>query len=120
MTLATTADAPVAFSKLAVEKIQEVLTQENRAGDALRVFIAGMSCSGPQYGMGIESEAGADDTEFVQHGLRVIIDRRSLEYMTGASVEYVEDPNGGGFKIDNPNATGGCSSCGSSGSCSSA
>ncbi len=120
MTAATVAEAPVVFSERAAAEVQAVLTRENRAGDALRIFVAGVGCSGLQYGMGIESEAGDEDTEFVQHGLRVIIDGQSLKYMVGSSVEFIEDANGGGFRIDNPNATGGCSSCASSGGCGSA
>jgi iron-sulfur cluster assembly protein len=70
--------------------------------------------------MGIEAEAGEDDTEFVQHGLRVVIDGQSLQHMEGSTVEFVEEADGAGFRIDNPNATGGCSSCGSAGGCGSA
>ena len=119
MTAPTVAEAPIVFSERAVSEIQAVLERENRAGDALRIFVAGAGCSGLQYGMGIESEAGDDDTEFMQHGLRVIIDSQSLQYMVGSSVEFIEDPNGGGFRIDNPNASSGCSSCASSGGCGS-
>jgi iron-sulfur cluster assembly accessory protein len=120
MTSGALADAPISFSERAVAEIQAVLSQENREGDALRIFVAGAGCSGLQYGMGIETEAGDDDTEFMQHGLRVIIDGQSLKYMQGASVEFVEDPNGGGFRIDNPNVVSGCSTCGSAGGCGSA
>jgi iron-sulfur cluster assembly protein len=107
--------APVTFSERAAIEIKAVLAREERANDALRVFIAGAGCSGLQYGMGIEETAQGSDTEFVQHGLRVVIDAQSLEYMQGASVEFVEDENGGGFRIENPNAPSGCSSCASSG-----
>ncbi|NLH99855.1 MAG: iron-sulfur cluster assembly accessory protein [Chthonomonadales bacterium] len=120
MTAQAIVDAPVTFSERAVAEIQAVLEREERAGDALRIFVAGASCSGLQYGMGIETSPDDGDTEYMQHGLRVIIDSQSLQYMQGASVEFVESPNGGGFRIDNPNVTGGCSSCASSGGCGSA
>lgn len=109
--------APVTFSERAVEEIKAVLARENRSEDALRVFIAGAGCSGLQYGMGIESDIQEDDTEFVQHGLRVVIDSQSLQFMQGSSVEFVEDEHGGGFRIDNPNVVSGCSTCGSGCGC---
>ncbi len=108
-------EAPVTFTERAATEIKAVLAREERPNDALRVFISGAGCSGLQYGMGIEESAQEDDTEFVQHGLRVVIDAQSLEYMKGASVEFIEDESGGGFRIDNPNAPSGCSSCSSSG-----
>ncbi|MBM3494908.1 MAG: iron-sulfur cluster assembly accessory protein [Armatimonadetes bacterium] len=118
MTATAVAAAPVLFSERAGTEIRAVLERESRAGDALRIFVAGAGCSGLQYGMGIEAEAAEGDTEFVQHGLRVVIDGQSLQYMEGSTVEYVEEPGGAGFKIDNPNVTSGCSSCGSAGGCS--
>lgn len=110
-------EAPITFSERAAAEIKAVLERENRADDALRVYIAGAGCSGLQYGMGIESEIGDDDTEFMQHGLRVVVDNQSLQYMRGSSVEFVEDPQGGGFRIDNPNVSSGCSTCGSGCGC---
>lgn len=115
MSVTEVMEAPVTFSERAASEVKSVLAKENRPDDALRVFIAGAGCSGLQYGMGIEQTAGEDDTEFEQHGLRVIIDDQSLQYMQGASVEYIDDENGGGFRIDNPNAPAGCSSCASGG-----
>ena len=44
-------------------------------------------------------------TIFEQNGLKVYIDGMSLQYMDGAHVDYVDDMMGGGFKIENPNAT---------------
>ena len=105
-------EVPICFSERAAAEIKAVLEQENRSDDALRIFIAGASCSGFQYGMGIESNIIEGDTEYVQHGLRIVIDDQSLQFMRGSSVEFVEDEQGGGFRIDNPNAVNACSSCG--------
>lgn len=81
---------------------------------ALRVWVAGGGCSGLSYGMALDDgnpEEG--DSVFVQDGLRLFIDPLSLNYMDGASVDYVDEVLGGGFKIENPNATSSCG-CGSS------
>jgi len=53
----------------------------------------------------------ADDNVFEQDGLKIFVDPLSLQYMEGAEVDYVDDVLGGGFKIENPNATScGCGS----------
>lgn len=59
-----------------------------------------------------DSPPEAGDQIFEAQGVKVVIDEMSLHYMTGASIDYV-DEGLGGFKIENPNATGGCG-CGSS------
>jgi iron-sulfur cluster assembly protein len=70
------------------------------------------------------------DMVFEQHGLRVIIDPQSLNYMMGAEIDYVDSLMGGGFHIENPNAVSSCgcghsfrtnenSAAGGSGGCSS-
>lgn len=106
-------DAPITLSERAVREIQSVLEKENRSSDALRIFVADRDCSGYKYGMGIDDTSHSGDTEFVQHGLRVVIDATSLEHMIGTTVEYVEDEHGGAFRFENPNAaneesSGGC------------
>ncbi len=86
------------------------LSQEDYA---LRVFISGGGCSGFQYGMALEGEARDTDFDFSYHGVRLVIDDVSMDYLRGARIDYVEDVMGSGFKIDNPNAVASCG-CGSS------
>jgi len=90
------------------------LINEQKAGAALRVWVAGGGCSGLQYGMALDDNAPEeDDKVFEQSGIKIFIDGLSLNYMEGASVDYVDDTLGGGFKIENPNATSSCG-CGNS------
>jgi iron-sulfur cluster assembly accessory protein len=98
--------------KAAVE-IKSLFEQQGMENAALRVFVSGGGCSGLQYGMAIADEVEEGDVEFEQHGVRILIDPMSMNYIGGASVDYVEDMMGGGFKIDNPNAVKSCG-CGSS------
>jgi iron-sulfur cluster assembly protein len=106
----------ITLTPAAVEKLGELMEQKGvRDTHALRVFIRGSGCSGFQYGMTFDSSPRPVDRVFEEHGLRVIVDPQSLEYMAGASIDYVEDPEGAGFHIENPNIV---SSCGSSGGCS--
>ena len=80
---------------------------------ALRVFIQGGGCSGFQYGMALEGQPRETDYAFEYEGVRVIVDEVSMEYLHGATIDYVDDIMGSGFKIDNPNAVAACG-CGSS------
>ncbi len=100
----------------AVSKIKEILAERDLTDHALRVFVSGGGCSGLQYGMAIEPQALEDDARVEVDGVRLLVDSVSLDYLRGASIDYVDDVMGGGFRIDNPNATSGCN-CGQS-SCS--
>ncbi|GAB4580312.1 MAG: iron-sulfur cluster insertion protein ErpA [Anaerolineales bacterium] len=80
---------------------------------ALRVFIQGGGCSGFQYGMALEGKPRETDYSFEYDGVRVVVDEVSMEYLRGATIDYVDDIMGSGFKIDNPNAVASCG-CGSS------
>jgi iron-sulfur cluster assembly accessory protein len=104
----------------AAEAINGLLEQQQLPNHYLRMFIAGSSCSGLQYGMAFEENQREDDTVIESSGVRLIIDSQSLQYLNGSVVDYVETPDGGGFSITNPNSVsscgtdsgGGCSSCG--------
>ena len=97
----------------AVNKIRALLTERNLPEHALRVFVAGGGCSGMQYGMAIEREAGEFDNAFEQDGVKVIVDATSMMYLAGATIDYVDNLMGGGFRIENPNAVSTCG-CGHS------
>ena len=101
-------------SETAASKINELLTEENKAGSGLRVFVQGGGCSGFQYGRMIEENGqGSGDQVFESHGVKLFIDPISIRYLNGAEVDFVDTITGGGFTIKNPNATSTCG-CGSS------
>jgi iron-sulfur cluster assembly accessory protein len=112
VTIEEQATGVVLTDKAAVE-IKSLFERQGIENAALRVFVSGGGCSGLQYGMAIADEVEEGDVEFEQHGVRILVDSLSMNYIAGASVDYVDDPMGGGFKIDNPNATKSCG-CGSS------
>jgi iron-sulfur cluster assembly accessory protein len=97
----------------AVNKIRELLTTRNLEGYALRVFVSGGGCSGLQYGMAFEEVADEYDTRIEAEGISLLIDPTSLQYLQGATIDFVEDLMSGGFRIDNPNAVSSCG-CGHS------
>ena len=102
-------------TEAAAEKINELLTEENRVGAGLRVFVQGGGCSGFQYGLMIDEGEGdeSSDQVFEVNGVRVRVDPISLRYLKGAEVDFVDNNMGGGFTIKNPNAKSTCG-CGSS------
>ncbi len=103
----------VTLTENAADKLQKILEEKNLPDHGLRVFVAGGGCSGLQYGMAFESQAREMDTVVDAHGLKVYVDPVSLEYLSGATIDYVDGLMGAGFRIDNPNAVAACG-CGSS------
>jgi iron-sulfur cluster assembly accessory protein len=75
--------------------LDELMEQKGvRDTHALRVFIRAGGCSGFQYGMTFDSSPRPVDSVFEEHGLRVVVDPQSLQYMAGSSIDYVDDPAG--------------------------
>ncbi len=104
----------ITLTDRAATELLDLITTQDKQSSALRVWVAGGGCSGLQYGMALdENDPEADDNVFEQAGIKVYVDPISLNYMDGASVDYVDDVLGGGFKIENPNATSSCG-CGNS------
>ena len=70
-------------------------------------------CSGFQYGFTFDEITNEDDTIMSKHGVSLLIDAMSYQYLVGAEIDYKEDLQGAQFVIKNPNATSTCG-CGSS------
>ena len=85
---------------------------------ALRVYVSGRSCSGFEYGMGLENKPNETDITIESEGLKILVDEVSIQYMAGATIDYIDDERGKGFLVENPNAAPTCSceggSCGTS------
>ncbi len=95
---------PILVSDKAAGQLVTIFGEQGKADALLRVWVAGLGCSGFRYGMGIEDrEPEHDDTIFDANGVRVVIDPQSLSYMDGSTVDWIEDPVNGGFSIANPN-----------------
>jgi iron-sulfur cluster assembly protein len=109
----------ITITEQAAAQLRTLFQEHGKPEASLRVWLAGMGCSGPQYGMAIDEEGKQDgDTAFESNGLTINVDPQSLEMMDGSVVEY-SDEAGGGFRIDNPNiedvpgcGRGGCEGCG--------
>lgn len=97
----------------AASNVLTLMKEKGQDGSFLRVWVAGGGCSGLQYGMALDESIDEDDIKTEDKGVTIIVDSMSATYLSGATIEYRDDLLGGGFKIENPNAIGGCG-CGSS------
>ena len=119
-TPAQTATHPITLSDAAVAQLKPLIAEALAKPDgnaeklALRVYIAGASCSGLRYGLALDGTVNPDDTAFEQDGVPMIVDAESLPHLQGSIVDFVDGPQGKGFAVNNPNAQSGCGSCGSS------
>lgn len=103
----------VELTDTAAEAVRGLLEQRNLPGYSLRVYVAGGGCSGIQYGMAFDNNIRAEDTITEANGIKILVDEVSIQYLQGAIVDYIDNPQGAGFKISNPNALSSCG-CGSS------
>ena len=103
----------ITLTPSAAQAVRDLLEKRNLEGYALRVFISGGGCSGFQYGMALEGNIRENDLSQEFDGINVVVDEVSINYLHGASVDYVEGVMGSGFKIENPNAIASCG-CGNS------
>lgn len=101
------------ISENAVNKIRDLLAEENNPKLKLRTFVQGGGCSGMQYGFTFDEDQNEDDFTLEEHGVTVLVDSASMMYLEGARIDYKEDVMGSSFTIDNPNAETTCG-CGSS------
>ena len=104
--------AQVTLTDRAARRIGEILKGEP-AGAMLRVSVEGGGCSGFQYKFDLDHDRASDDLVLARDGATVLIDPVSLQYMTGAEIDYVDDLIGASFKINNPIAAASCG-CGTS------
>jgi iron-sulfur cluster assembly accessory protein len=109
----TTQTDMITLTPVAAQAVRELLEKRNLEGYALRVFVSGGGCSGFQYGMALEDNIREQDLKMEAHGVQVVVDEVSIQYLRGATVDYQDDLMGAGFKIENPNAVSTCG-CGSS------
>lgn len=113
--------ATINLSTAASDAVKNILNERKLEGYALRVYVAGGGCCGVNFGMALDNNFRDVDTTFEINGVKVVVDEVSIDYLRGASIDFVNDPvRGAGFAVDSPNAKGhshgegGCA-CGSGG-----
>lgn len=103
---------PVIVTPSAARRIGEILAGEPPQS-VLRVSVEGGGCSGFQYKFDVTQERDPDDLVIEAGSAVIVVDRVSLDYLSGSRIDFVDDLIGASFKIDNPHATASCG-CGTS------
>ena len=103
----------IMVTKEAVESILNLMAERELDSHYLRLFVEGIGCSGFQYGLAFSEEPRDGDTVVNSNGIRVLMDPTRLVLLDGATVDYIDTPEGSDFQIDNPNEIPGsaCDSC---------
>lgn len=101
----------------AAAKIKDLLSREDNDALALRVAVQPGGCSGLRYALYFDDEVKATDTVAEFGGVRLVVDEAAVQYLAGATVDYMDTLQQQGFTINNPQAKSGCA-CGDSFGCS--
>src|ERR1700685_2652001 len=106
--------AMIEITDKGAEKVHEFLAsqQADVSVAGLRVGVRGRGCSGFQYQRAFD-EQRESDVVFESHGLKLLVDGESLQFVRGSTIDYEESLQGAGFKVNNPNVVAACG-CGSS------
>ena len=107
------APTAVQLTPSANTKVREIMATQDPLPAGLRIGVVGGGCSGFQYSMSFENQAGMMDKVLNFDGLKVFVDATSLMYLNGCVVDYVETLEAAGFKFENPAVKSTCG-CGSS------
>ncbi len=97
----------------AAGKVRALLQQEGRDDLQLRIAVQPGGCSGLRYQLFFDERTLDGDVVSDFDGVAVVVDRMSMPYLNGATIDFVDTIEKQGFTIDNPNAGGSCA-CGDS------
>ena len=102
----------ISMTEAAAKHVRRSLDGRGK-GDGVRLGVRTTGCSGLAYVLEFVDEAQSEDTVYELHGVRVIIDPKSLVYLDGTELDFVKEGLNEGFKFNNPNSRGECG-CGES------
>jgi iron-sulfur cluster assembly protein len=108
----------ITITEKAAEEVKRIIAEQQQAGTSeqmyLRLRVVGGGCSGFQHKLDLDTQVNPKlDDVFHTHGVDVVVDKRSLLYLTGVTVDFHNDLNRRGFSVSNPQAKSTCG-CGSS------
>ena len=114
--MSTEAQSEITLSPTAAREIKDIIQAQELDADKvrLRIGVKGGGCSGFTYMLDlVEEEPAENDEELLSEGVKIVIDNRSLLYLSGVVIDFKDEVMGRGFVFKNPNATSTCG-CGSS------
>lgn len=102
----------ISMTNAAVEHVRRSLEGRGK-GVGVRLGVRTTGCSGLAYTLEFVDEPAPEDAVFDSHGVKVVIDPKSLVYLDGTELDFVREGLNEGFKFNNPNVRGECG-CGES------
>lgn len=104
----------ILITEKASEQLAKLRIEEGHPQDAnLRVSVQGGGCSGLMYDLNFDATIAENDEVFEDKGIKVLVDKKSLLYLLGTTLDFSDGLNGTGFQFINPNASRTCG-CGES------
>jgi len=101
------------ISDSAKNRLLEILNQENEKKQFVRVGVESGGCSGLSYKLDFDDDKNETDELIENNGIKLLIDKKSILYLAGTTLEFSDGLNGKGFVFNNPNANRTCG-CGES------
>ena len=103
----------IKVTDIAKKKAIELMAEEGKPNAFIRVGVDGGGCSGLMYQLTFDTEIKEGDKEIEDNGIKVVVDKKSVLYLIGTTLDYSGGLNGKGFVFNNPNAGRTCG-CGES------
>lgn len=104
----------ISITDSAVKRLSDLKANEGHSNDIpIRVSVQGGGCSGLMYDMKFDNRVLDEDKVFEDKGIKILVDKKSLLYLLGTTLDFSDGLNGKGFQFINPNATRTCG-CGDS------
>lgn len=103
---------PITLTERAASRVQAFLAKRGK-GVALRLGVRTSGCSGLAYKLEFADEVLPEDKQFESHGVKVLVDPKSLPYLEGTELDFAREGLNEGFKFNNPNVKDSCG-CGES------
>ncbi len=103
----------ITLTPKAIEQVKSFMAAQEEPFNGIRLSVVAGGCSGFEYRMKLEKDAGESDQVITQDGIDVFVDHHSLLYLEDTEIDFVETVQGSGFAFNNPNSHGTCG-CGES------
>ena len=98
----------ISITPSAAKRVGELISAEGGGALMLRIAVSAGGCSGFSYGFDLDGKRNEDDVVFEDHGIKVIVDKMSLEILGNTEIDFADDLMGAAFKLNIPNATSTC------------
>ncbi|MCS3924332.1 HesB/IscA family protein [Methanosalsum natronophilum] len=98
----------IEITDAAADELRSIIEKEEKDSHSLRIFVAGMGCSGIQYGLALDDDIKDEDVTIESKDIKIVMDREIVGGLTEATIDFIDTPQGKGFVIDNPKAASEC------------